>query len=183
MVCLEKMINVCEALKASVLHILVPREIRLEGRRMMRARDLFESVSSNRVRIALEIGRGQTHALDLDKVQIMQDLNIVHCVDLSHEEPTYRSDILYARLFGPTGDNRYQFTDEEPKNINTRASKPEFEKSVLAFHGLNYRGLKPAGSSGQSATSRHDSCGLIDLILLTQFLSNLKDGASLLHEQ
>ena len=136
MVCLEKMIDVCEALKASVLHILVPREIRLEGRRMMRARDLFESVSSNRVRIALEIGRGQTHALDLDKVQIRQDLNIVHCVDLSHEEPTYRSDILYARLFGPTGDNRYQFTDEEPKNINTRASKPEFEKSVLAFHGV-----------------------------------------------
>jgi len=46
---------------------------------------------------------------------------------------------------------------------------------------LNYRGLKPAGSSGQSATPRHDPCGLIKPILLTQFLSNLKDGASLLN--
>ena len=27
-------------------------------------------------------------------------------------------------------------TDEELRNINTRASKPEFEKSVLAFHGV-----------------------------------------------
>jgi len=45
----------------------------------------------------------------------------------------------------------------------------------------NYRGLKPAGSSGQSATPRHDPCGLINPILLTQFLSNLKDEASLLN--
>jgi hypothetical protein len=54
---------------------------------------------------------------------------------------------------------------------------------VTVLKYLKYRGLKPAGSSRQSPTSRHDPCGLIDPILLTQFLSNLKDGASLLHEQ
>ena len=134
--CLEKMLDVCEALKALVLHIQVPGEVRLDSRRMLRARDLFESVYSDRVRVALEIGRGKTHVLDSDTVAIMQDLNIVHCVDLSHEEPACRSDLLYARLFGPTGDNIYQFTDEELRDINTKASKPEFEKSILVFHGV-----------------------------------------------
>jgi hypothetical protein len=66
----------------------------------------------------------------------MQDLNLIHCVDLSQTEPAYKSDILYTRLFGPTGNNVYQFSDEELREIGTKASGPEFEKSILAFHGV-----------------------------------------------
>lgn len=134
--CLERMLDVCEALKASILHIQVPQEMKLEGKKMMGVRDLLKSVSLGHVRIALEIGRGQPGTLDSDIAAIMQDLNMIHCVGLSQEEPAYKSDLLYARLFGPTGDNVYQFTDEELRDINTKASKPEFEKSILAFHGV-----------------------------------------------
>jgi hypothetical protein len=47
---------------------------------------------------------------------------------------------------------------------------------------LNYRRLKPAGSSGSPTTGANPYVPT-DSVVLTQFLSNLKDGASLLYEQ
>jgi len=51
---------------------------------------------------------------------------------------------------------------------------------VHAIERLNYRGLKPAGSSGPPTTGTNPYAPT-DSVILTQFLSNLKDGASLLN--
>ena len=132
---LERLLEICEALNATVLHVLVPPGLGLRGESVVRIRDLFGSVDMGRVRVALETSRGRA-PVDPRLVKIMQDLNMVHCVDLSQRDPAYKSDLLYTRLFGPREDNVYQFTDEELKEVNNKASKTEFEKSVLAFHGV-----------------------------------------------
>lgn len=133
---LERILDVCEALNAPVLHVLPPRGMRFDTEAVERLQDLLASVNLGQVRIALEIPRANAESPDQSVIRVMQDLNMVHCVDLSQREPAYKSDLLYTRLFGPREDNVYQFTDEELERIDAKASRPEFEKSILAFHGV-----------------------------------------------
>ena len=135
MASLERMLDICEILQANILHIQIPRGTRFDDDKIKKVHDLLHSVDLGRVRIALEIS-GLGRSLDTRMITVMQDLNLIHCVDLSQTEPAYKSDILYTRLFGPTGNNVYQFSDEELREIDTKASGPEFEKSILAFHGV-----------------------------------------------
>jgi hypothetical protein len=68
-------------------------------------------------------------------LKIMQDKNIVHCVDLSKgEEPAYESDLLYTRLFGKGRHNIYQPTDGELVEIDRRASGSKSQKVAMSFH-------------------------------------------------
>lgn len=136
MASLERVLDICETLKAPVLHILVPQAVEFTNEVASKVRDLLGSVGLGQVRVALEIARGRSESLDPYVTKVMQDMGIVHSVDLSQEEPAYKSDLLYARLFGSPHDNVYQFTDQELQEIDTRASRPEFEKSILAFHGV-----------------------------------------------
>jgi len=65
----------------------------------------------------------------------MQDHNMVHSIDLSKdEEPAYKSDILYSRLFGKGHHNIYQPTDMELRKIDERASPKEYRKAMVSFH-------------------------------------------------
>ena len=133
--CLERMVDICSSLDASIIHMQIPQEIEFD-KRVTEFRDLLHSVHLGDVRIALETARGKANALGSQGISVMKDLNVIHCVDLSQEEPAYESDIVYTRLFGPKDDNVYQFSDEELTEINTKASEPRFEKSILAFHGV-----------------------------------------------
>jgi len=133
---LERTLDICEALRAPVLHVLTPRGMKFNNEMARKVRDFFGSVDLNQVRIALEMPQANAEALDGSITRVMQDLNMVHCVDLSREEPAYKSDLLYTRLFGRGEGNVYQFTDEELREINAKASRPEFERSILAFHGV-----------------------------------------------
>ena len=54
-------------------------------------------------------------------IQLMQDFNIIHCVDLSNQKPSYNLDVTYSRLFGKGQHNIYQFTDEELLEIQQKA--------------------------------------------------------------
>lgn len=73
--------------------------------------------------------------LSIDLLKIMQDRNMIHCVDLSKgEEPAYESDILYSRLFGKGEHNIYQPTDGELVEIDRRASESRSQKVVMSFH-------------------------------------------------
>lgn len=65
--------------------------------------------------MALEV-RGFNQKLSSEFVKTIQDHNMIHSVDLSKdEEPAYKSDILYTRLFGKGEYNIYQPTDQELK--------------------------------------------------------------------
>ena len=66
----------------------------------------------------------------------MQDQSIIHCVDISKEEPFYESDQLYTRLFGKGRDNIYQFTDDELKYIDRRIRSRDYDQARISFHNV-----------------------------------------------
>jgi len=60
---------------------------------------------------------------------------MIHCIDLSKdEEPAYKSDILYSRLFGKGYHNIYQPTDLELKEIDRKVIKEEPKTAIINFH-------------------------------------------------
>ncbi len=128
---LGKMTTVCHILQAEILHLQTPPAFQLTAEHI---RNFFSSTEIKGVRFALEV-RGKKQFLDQSLVRAMQDHNMIHCVDISKDEqPAYKSDILYSRLFGKGTHNVYQPTDEELKRIDNKASKGDHETLAVSFH-------------------------------------------------
>ncbi|MFB0501820.1 MAG: DUF72 domain-containing protein [Candidatus Bathyarchaeia archaeon] len=131
---LEIMITICRTLKAEILHIQTPATFQPTKSNVELIRNFFSSADLKGIRIALET-RGTKQPLDPNLVKVMQDYNMVHCVDLSKDEkPAYKSDILYSRLFGKGPHNIYQPTDEELRRIDKKASKGDHKTVAVSFH-------------------------------------------------
>jgi hypothetical protein len=88
------------------------------------------------IRVAWEIRQPEAKQLPEYLTRLMRDLNMIHCVDISKEDPAYKTDIMYTRLFGKGKHNIYQFDDKELKQIHEKTKKGKEKKIVLAFHGL-----------------------------------------------
>ena len=130
---LEKMTKICKILKAEILHFQTPPSFNYNKTNSKKVEDFFESVKLHNLRIALEI-RSPT-PLEPSFVKILQELNIIHCVDLlKGKEPAYVSNILYTRLFGKGQHNIYQPLDSELKQVAQKASKEGIKKAVITMH-------------------------------------------------
>jgi len=130
---LEKMIAICRTLKAEILHLQTPTSQPIETKAEL-MRNFFSSANLKDIRVALEI-RGSKERLNPRLVKTMQEYNMIHCVDLSKgEDPAYKSDILYSRLFGKGPQNIFQPTDEELRIIDRKASKNECKTVAVSFH-------------------------------------------------
>ncbi len=130
----EKMIKICRALKAEILHFQTPPMFPPSKTNDALVKDFFSSVSLKGIRVALELSDTK-QPISSELIQTMEDHNIIHCVDLSRdEEPVVQSDILYSRLFGKGSHNIYQPTDQELKDIDGKISKSKPNKAVLGFH-------------------------------------------------
>ncbi|MFQ6064115.1 MAG: DUF72 domain-containing protein [Candidatus Bathyarchaeia archaeon] len=131
---LKKMTNICNTLKANILHLQTPPTFKPTKANVDRIDNFFSSADLTGIRIALEI-RGAEKRLNPHLIKTMQAHNMIHCVDISKgEEPAYKSDILYSRLFGKGEHNIYQPTDAELKKIDRKASKGDHKTVALAFH-------------------------------------------------
>ena len=131
---LEKMITICRTLKAGILHLQTPATFQPIQSNCGLLRDFFSSVNLKGIQVALEL-RGVKQPIDSGFVTTMQDLNLIHCVDLSkNEEPAYEADILYSRLFGKGAQNIYQPTDDELREIDRKTSAKEFKTVAISFH-------------------------------------------------
>jgi uncharacterized protein YecE (DUF72 family) len=132
---LEKMRKICQVLKANILHLQIPRSFRLNTASVKDFRFLVSSVDLANVQVALEVRQAPGQMLPPELLKIMQDKNMVHCIDLSKgEEPAYESDLLYTRLFGKGQHNIYQPTDGELVEIDRRASASKSQKVAMSFH-------------------------------------------------
>lgn len=132
---LEQMKQICTALSADVLHFQTPPSFKPDQTAAESFRDLISSVELGKTRLALEIRNKDPLAAHASMTRIMQDHDVVHCVDLSKgEKPAYESDTLYTRLFGKGEHNRYQPTDEELTEIDSKALNGNFQKVVMSFH-------------------------------------------------
>jgi uncharacterized protein YecE (DUF72 family) len=133
----EKTRKICEILRSEIIHLQTPPSLEMGREFTGNLRDFFSSVNLGKLRIVLEIrGTWQSPSLS-ELLRIMQDHNMIHCVDLIKDEaPLYKSDILYSRLFGKGYHNIYQPTDRELKSVDQKARKSRSEKVILSFHSL-----------------------------------------------
>ena len=127
---LSRMVAYCEVLDAPFLVLETPASYVLNQEEVDRARDLFSSSSLRGVRPVWEVRAPLTPAV----LNLMQDLNVVHCVDLSKGKPSFDSDVVYSRLFGKGKHNLYQFTDEELVEIDKNAQSSH-RVIALSYHG------------------------------------------------
>ncbi len=131
---LSQMTTICETLKAEILHMQTPSSFQPNKENARLLDSFMSSVKVKNVRIALEI-RGSNQALSTDFKRVMQDRNMIHSIDLSNdEEPAYKSDMLYTRLFGKGTHNIYQPTDQELRKIDAKASTGTHKKATVSFH-------------------------------------------------
>src|SRR5712691_1946975 len=129
----DSMEKICRQLRASVLTILIPKELVGHEELSSKLSAFLSTVSLGRTSIAVEFRGGEPTD---DTLKTLQDQDAVHSVDISRQYPKVESSIVYSRLFGKGKQNMYEFDDNELHDIAAKASGPKFEKSILAFHGV-----------------------------------------------
>ena len=129
---LDQMLTYCEVLQSPFLVLETPANYAIGKKEVKEALDFFSSVNLEGVRIVWEVRASITSEI----VDLIQDLNIVHCVDLSREKPKLESDIVYSRLFGKGIHNIYQFVDDELVEIDRAVESSNPQVAALSFHGI-----------------------------------------------
>ena len=133
---LGRMVSICRLLGAETLLLETPATMELTDSRLDAIESFLRSADTEGVQLAWEVRRLSAADYDMRLSELMKDLGIVHCVDISrHETPMVKSGLLYTRLFGLGFRNVYQYTDEELINIHKVSVESGFQKAVLSFHG------------------------------------------------
>jgi uncharacterized protein YecE (DUF72 family) len=129
---LNQMTTCCTILDAPFLVLETPPSYVLNQNGIGAVKDFLSSINLKGVRLVWEIRSLVTAEL----AKTMQDLGIVHCVDLSREEPSFQSDVVYTRLFGKGKHNIYQFTDDEIEEIDHKILKSEAVVAAVSYHSI-----------------------------------------------
>ncbi|MCW4053591.1 MAG: DUF72 domain-containing protein [Candidatus Bathyarchaeota archaeon] len=129
---LSKMISYCKVLDAPFLVLETPVSYVINNEDAERARDLFSSSRLRGVRLVWEL-RATLTKVPLD---LMRDLNIIECVDLSTGTPSVESNVVYSRLFGKGKHNIYQFTDDELLAVDRKVKSINPRIVALSYHGV-----------------------------------------------
>ncbi|MCE8429451.1 MAG: DUF72 domain-containing protein [Candidatus Methanoperedens sp.] len=127
---LVQSLRICSELNAGILHIQTPPTFNSDEN-LKGIHDLLSSVDLGNVRLAWEI-RGKVSD---GTIELMRDMGMIHCTDISREMPAVDSDIMYTRLFGHGKHNLYQFDDAELLNIERGARERGQDNVYLTFHG------------------------------------------------
>jgi uncharacterized protein YecE (DUF72 family) len=125
--------KICRQLRASVLTVLIPKELVRDKELPPKLDAFLSTISIGRTRVAFEFRGGEPTD---DTLKTLRGHDAMQSVDLSRQYRNVESSILYSRLFGKGKQNIYEFDDNELQDIATKASGPKFEKSILAFHGV-----------------------------------------------
>jgi uncharacterized protein YecE (DUF72 family) len=129
---ISQMVTYCGILEAPFLVLETPARNALNQEEVDRARDFFSSANLRGTRLVWEMRAPVTPAV----VDLMRDFNIVNCIDLSKEKPSFTSDVVYSRLFGKGKHNIYQFTDDELVEIDRNAEDSSLRVVALSYHGV-----------------------------------------------
>lgn len=131
---LARMVEFCGVLRSPFLVLETPSSYVLDSKAVSDAKDLLSSANLRGTRLVWEIRAPVT----AEAVELMRDLNVVHCVDLSRDErPAVASDVVYSRLFGKGKQhNLYQFTDGELVDIDRKVLLSQAKVVSLSYHGV-----------------------------------------------
>ncbi|HYY90748.1 MAG TPA: DUF72 domain-containing protein [Candidatus Dormibacteraeota bacterium] len=131
---LERLEEVCATLEAEVMTVMISQNSGIRDSELVpRLKEFLGTFRADNTIVAVELRNMKPSEEVFD---LMRESGAVHSVDISNGEPAYESRVLYSRLFGKGEDNIYEFDDKELRDIANKASKPKFEKSILAFHGV-----------------------------------------------
>ncbi len=130
----NEMVRICQDLNSDFLVLQTPASLQFTNEKIESIRNFFASSNLKGIRIAWEIRQRQGRPPPTSLINLMKDNNFIHCVDLSKDNPAYDSDTIYTRLFGKGEHNIYQFTDEELKAIDKRATAKDHDTIAVSFH-------------------------------------------------
>jgi uncharacterized protein YecE (DUF72 family) len=131
----EAMKRICEVLKTAILHLQMPPSVWQSQTFGQKLKNFLDLADLGSLRLVLEMRRASESKLPPEVIEVMQDHNVVHCIDLlKGETPAYESDMLYSRLFGKSYHNVYQPSDEELADTDKKVMSSNFQKIVLSFH-------------------------------------------------
>ena len=129
---LGRMMSCCNILSSPFLVLETPTSYVINREEAKNARNLFSSFSLRGVNLVWEIRAPVTE----DALNLMQDFNMIECVDLSIKTPSVESDIVYSRLFGKGKHNIYQFTDDELLTVDHEIESINPRIAALSYHGV-----------------------------------------------
>lgn len=129
---LNQMTTYCKILNAPFLVLETPQSYILNHDSLGDVRDLLSTITLKDVRLVWEIRSPMT----AEVVKTAEDLDVIHCVDLSTDELSFTSDVVYTRLFGKGKHNIYQFTDEEIEEIDQKILKSEAVTAAVSYHSI-----------------------------------------------
>jgi uncharacterized protein YecE (DUF72 family) len=122
----------CDALNSPYLILETPASYNVANyQNMKEVKAFFSNLNLDGLKIVWEYRAQTTPAI----INLMQEFNIIQCVDLSKQAPSYNLDVTYSRLFGKGQHNIYQFTDDELLDIQKNAEKTDSKKVILSYHG------------------------------------------------
>jgi uncharacterized protein YecE (DUF72 family) len=133
---LEVMSDICRDLRSRFLVLETPSWLDFNDEKIESVGNFFGSVDLEGVRIVWEVRRGKGEYLPSSLIALMQEHGIIHCADLSREDPAVDSDTVYTRVFGKGEHNVYQFTDEELGEVDRRIMSRDHRTAVVSFHNV-----------------------------------------------
>ena len=123
----------CRILGAQILVLGTPPSLKLDDRFVTDVRSFFDSVSESKVRIAWEFRGGEQDHLPTNVIRLMQDLNIIHTVDITFEDLAFESDILYTRIFGSAEKNNI-LHEGDLARIKQKLGSSRSRKAYISAH-------------------------------------------------
>jgi len=133
---LDTMIEICSVLGSRFLVLETPSKMHYTNEKTQSIRNLLESINPKGVKMVWEVRRREGEPIPPSVTTLMQDCGIVHCVDLSKDNPATESDTVYTRLFGKGEQNLYQFTDNELEEVDRRIASRNPERAAVSFHNV-----------------------------------------------
>ncbi|MEM0117100.1 MAG: DUF72 domain-containing protein [Conexivisphaerales archaeon] len=128
----EYTVRICQLLRSGLAILQTPASIEITSERIRSWKPLIDIFRENGITPVLEA----RSTVDKKAIDVMNELGILSCIDLTSREPVKSSDVLYSRLFG-SGTARFKgFSDKEYILIEQRLKSAEPKKAYLAFHGI-----------------------------------------------
>lgn len=128
------MLSYCKILNAQVLVLETPASLALSDKFVKDAKEFFSTLSLENARIAWEFRR-KTEEISNGVANLLRDLDIIHVVDLTWENPLYDTDILYTRVFG-NPEKGFVIGKEGFSKLEDQVKNSKSKKVYVSTHGL-----------------------------------------------
>jgi uncharacterized protein YecE (DUF72 family) len=129
---LSRMLDYCNILGSPFLVLETPASYVINHKETKNAGELFSSFAFQGVNLVWEMRAPMTK----DVLNLMQDFNMIECIDFSIGAPSVESEIVYSRLFGKGKHNIWQFTDGELLTIDHKVASINPRIAAMSYHGV-----------------------------------------------